>query len=79
MAGAPRFKHKGKVILFDLSEDGDVSITQAIEGEQVKIFFIYQFYLIFCISLKPYLGVLTTKQLFSSLYCLFLDWLLFWQ
>lgn len=38
VAGAPRFKHKGKVILFDLSPDGDVSITQAIEGEQVEIF-----------------------------------------
>lgn len=38
VAGAPRFKHKGKVILFDLSLDGDVSITQAIEGEQVEIF-----------------------------------------
>lgn len=38
VAGAPRFKHKGKVILFDLSLDGDVNITQAIEGEQVEIF-----------------------------------------
>lgn len=38
VAGAPRFKHKGKVILFDLSLDGDLSITQAIEGEQVEIF-----------------------------------------
>lgn len=35
MAGAPRFKHKGKVILFELSNDGDVSIAQALNGEQV--------------------------------------------
>lgn len=39
VAGAPRFKHKGKVILFDLSLDGDVNITQAIEGEQVQLFY----------------------------------------
>ena len=35
MAGAPRFKHKGKVILFELSDDGDVDIAQALNGEQV--------------------------------------------
>lgn len=35
VAGAPRFKHKGKVILFDLTHDGDVIITQALNGEQV--------------------------------------------
>lgn len=35
VAGAPRFKHKGKVILFELSNDGDVSIAQALNGEQV--------------------------------------------
>ncbi|XP_058270253.1 integrin alpha-10 isoform X1 [Hemibagrus wyckioides] len=39
VAGAPRFKHKGKVILFDLSLDGDLSITQAIEGEQIGSYF----------------------------------------
>ncbi|KAB5586999.1 hypothetical protein PHYPO_G00007920 [Pangasianodon hypophthalmus] len=39
VAGAPRFKHKGKVILFDLSPDGDVNITQAIEGEQIGSYF----------------------------------------
>ncbi|KAF5904486.1 integrin alpha-10, partial [Clarias magur] len=39
VAGAPRFKHKGKVILFDLSLDGDVNITQAIEGEQIGSYF----------------------------------------
>lgn len=36
IAGAPRFRHKGKVILFDLTDDGDVNIFQALNGEQVK-------------------------------------------
>ncbi|XP_062848580.1 integrin alpha-10 [Trichomycterus rosablanca] len=39
VAGAPRFKHKGKVILFDMSPDGDVTITQAIEGQQIGSYF----------------------------------------
>ncbi|XP_076826949.1 integrin alpha-10 [Brachyhypopomus gauderio] len=39
VAGAPRFKHKGKVILFDLSPDGDVTITQALTGEQIGSYF----------------------------------------
>uniref|UniRef100_A0A4W4FSA9 VWFA domain-containing protein n=1 Tax=Electrophorus electricus TaxID=8005 RepID=A0A4W4FSA9_ELEEL len=39
VAGAPRFKHKGKVILFDLSPDGDVTITQALAGEQIGSYF----------------------------------------
>lgn len=37
VAGAPRFKHKGKVILFELSDEGDVNIVQALNGEQVKL------------------------------------------
>lgn len=36
VAGAPRFKHKGKVILFELSDEGDVNIVQALNGEQVQ-------------------------------------------
>lgn len=36
VAGAPRFKHKGKVILFELSNEGDVNIVQALNGEQVN-------------------------------------------
>lgn len=36
VAGAPRFKHKGKVIVFELSDEGDVNIVQALNGEQVK-------------------------------------------
>ncbi|XP_066539423.1 integrin alpha-10 isoform X2 [Hoplias malabaricus] len=39
VAGAPRFKHKGKVILFDLSQFGDVTITQALNGEQIGSYF----------------------------------------
>lgn len=39
VAGAPRFKHKGKVILFELSDEGDVNIVQALNGEQVQLWF----------------------------------------
>lgn len=36
VAGAPRFKHKGKVILFEFTDDSGVNIVQAMNGEQVK-------------------------------------------
>ncbi|KAM3872676.1 integrin alpha-10 [Diretmus argenteus] len=39
VAGAPRFKHKGKVILFELSNDGDVNIVQALNGEQIGSYY----------------------------------------
>ncbi|XP_030640561.1 integrin alpha-10 [Chanos chanos] len=39
VAGAPRFKHKGKVILFDLTPDNDVIITQALNGEQIGSYY----------------------------------------
>ncbi|XP_041961931.1 integrin alpha-10 [Alosa sapidissima] len=39
VAGAPRFKHKGKVILFDLSSTGDVTISQALNGEQIGSYY----------------------------------------
>uniref|UniRef100_A0A671WII0 Integrin subunit alpha 10 n=1 Tax=Sparus aurata TaxID=8175 RepID=A0A671WII0_SPAAU len=39
LAGAPRFKHKGKVILFELSDEGDVSIVQALNGEQIGSYY----------------------------------------
>ncbi|KAI1885909.1 hypothetical protein AGOR_G00208610 [Albula goreensis] len=39
IAGAPRFKHKGKVILFDLKSNGDVIISQALNGEQIGSYF----------------------------------------
>lgn len=47
VAGAPRFKHKGKVILFELSDDGDVSIAQALNGEQVMFLFLSLFLFFF--------------------------------
>ncbi|KAM4600888.1 integrin alpha-10 isoform 1-T1 [Polymixia lowei] len=39
VAGAPRFKHKGKVVLFELSNDGDVNIVQALNGEQIGSYY----------------------------------------
>ncbi|KAM8869465.1 integrin alpha-10 isoform 2-T2 [Spinachia spinachia] len=39
VAGAPRFKHKGKVILFELSSEGDVDIAQALNGEQIGSYY----------------------------------------
>uniref|UniRef100_A0A3Q4AL80 VWFA domain-containing protein n=1 Tax=Mola mola TaxID=94237 RepID=A0A3Q4AL80_MOLML len=39
VAGAPRFKHKGKVILFELSDEGDVNIVQALNGEQIGSYY----------------------------------------
>lgn len=36
VAGAPRFQHKGKVILFEMSSRGSVAISQALTGEQVS-------------------------------------------
>ncbi|KAM4736482.1 integrin alpha-10 [Anableps anableps] len=39
VAGAPRFKHKGKVILFELHENGYVDIVQALNGEQIGSYY----------------------------------------
>ncbi|XP_074837530.1 integrin alpha-10 [Carettochelys insculpta] len=39
VAGAPRFKHKGKVILFEMSNRGHVVISQALTGEQIGSYF----------------------------------------
>ncbi|KAM7383419.1 hypothetical protein PAMP_003075 [Pampus punctatissimus] len=39
VAGAPRFKHKGKIILFELSNNGDVNIVQALNGEQIGSYY----------------------------------------
>uniref|UniRef100_A0A8C5WCN7 Integrin subunit alpha 10 n=1 Tax=Leptobrachium leishanense TaxID=445787 RepID=A0A8C5WCN7_9ANUR len=39
VAGAPRFKHKGKVILFEMFRDGSISIVQALVGEQIGSYF----------------------------------------
>ncbi|CAN2391912.1 Integrin alpha, partial [Pristimantis euphronides] len=39
IAGAPRFKHKGKVILFEMSKKGNVTISQSLMGEQIGSYF----------------------------------------
>ncbi|XP_061462877.1 integrin alpha-10 isoform X2 [Rhineura floridana] len=39
VAGAPRFKHKGKVILFEMSSNGSVTISQALTGDQIGSYF----------------------------------------
>ncbi|XP_059574021.1 integrin alpha-10 [Alligator mississippiensis] len=39
VAGAPRFQHKGKVILFEMSSRGSVAISQALTGEQIGSYF----------------------------------------
>ncbi|NXG39834.1 ITA10 protein, partial [Dromaius novaehollandiae] len=39
VAGAPRFQHKGKVILFELGAAGDVAVAQALQGEQIGSYF----------------------------------------
>ncbi|KAF3691974.1 Integrin alpha-10 Precursor [Channa argus] len=39
VAGAPRFKHKGKVILFELTNEGNVNIVQALNGEQIGSYY----------------------------------------
>ncbi|XP_072404994.1 integrin alpha-10-like isoform X1 [Chiloscyllium punctatum] len=39
VAGAPRFKHKGKVIFFNLDKGGNLTIHQALIGEQIGSYF----------------------------------------
>ncbi|NXQ43506.1 ITA10 protein, partial [Catharus fuscescens] len=39
VAGAPRFQHKGKVILFQLDPMGTVTVAQALMGEQIGSYF----------------------------------------
>ncbi|XP_069796701.1 integrin alpha-10 [Narcine bancroftii] len=39
VAGAPRFKHKGKVILFNMDRGGNVTIHQSLIGEQIGSYF----------------------------------------
>lgn len=36
VAGAPRFQHKGKVVLFQLDPTGAVTVAQELMGEQVR-------------------------------------------
>ncbi|XP_059498918.1 integrin alpha-10 isoform X3 [Stegostoma tigrinum] len=39
VAGAPRFKHKGKVILFNLDKVGNLTVHQSLIGEQIGSYF----------------------------------------
>ncbi|NXH18870.1 ITA10 protein, partial [Bucco capensis] len=39
VAGAPRFQHKGKVILFHMTTTGNVTVTQELTGEQIGSYF----------------------------------------
>ncbi|NWU57170.1 ITA10 protein, partial [Dromas ardeola] len=39
VAGAPRFQHKGKVILFEMDTTGTVTVAQALTGEQIGSYF----------------------------------------
>ncbi|NWV01306.1 ITA10 protein, partial [Upupa epops] len=39
VAGAPRFQHKGKVILFEMDPMGAVTVAQSLTGEQIGSYF----------------------------------------
>ncbi|NXJ56028.1 ITA10 protein, partial [Spizaetus tyrannus] len=39
VAGAPRFQHKGKVILFEMGTTGTMTVAQALTGEQIGSYF----------------------------------------
>ncbi|XP_045139644.1 integrin alpha-10 [Echinops telfairi] len=39
ISGAPRFKHRGKVIAFQLQKDGAVRVAQSLQGEQIGSYF----------------------------------------
>ncbi|XP_059727416.1 LOW QUALITY PROTEIN: integrin alpha-10 [Haemorhous mexicanus] len=39
VAGAPRFQHKGKVVLFQLDPAGTVTVAQALVGDQIGSYF----------------------------------------
>ncbi|NWS47332.1 ITA10 protein, partial [Probosciger aterrimus] len=39
VAGAPRFQHKGKVVLFHMDTTGAVTVAQALTGEQIGSYF----------------------------------------
>lgn len=87
VAGAPRFKHKGKVILFELSNDGDVNIVQALNGEQVTLSArASHFHFVHVLERKtagiPCQG-LTRRLPLLAVTCnymfLLADWILLWQ
>ncbi|XP_036894969.1 integrin alpha-10 isoform X2 [Sturnira hondurensis] len=39
LSGAPRFRHRGKVIAFQLKKDGAMKVTQSLQGEQIGSYF----------------------------------------
>ncbi|KAF6074753.1 integrin subunit alpha 10 [Phyllostomus discolor] len=39
LSGAPRFRHRGKVIAFQLKKDGAVKVAQSLQGEQIGSYF----------------------------------------
>ncbi|XP_055459790.1 integrin alpha-10 [Psammomys obesus] len=39
LSGAPRFRHRGKVIAFQLKRDGVVRVAQSLQGEQIGSYF----------------------------------------
>ncbi|XP_004480551.1 integrin alpha-10 isoform X2 [Dasypus novemcinctus] len=39
LSGAPRFRHRGKVIAFQLKKDGTVRVAQSLQGEQIGSYF----------------------------------------
>ncbi|XP_043431998.1 integrin alpha-10 isoform X2 [Prionailurus bengalensis] len=39
LSGAPRFRHRGKVIAFQLKRDGAVRVAQSLQGEQIGSYF----------------------------------------
>ncbi|XP_042537185.1 integrin alpha-10 isoform X3 [Dipodomys spectabilis] len=39
LSGAPRFRHRGKVIAFQLKKDGAVRVFQSLQGEQIGSYF----------------------------------------
>ncbi|XP_057649391.1 integrin alpha-10 [Chionomys nivalis] len=39
LSGAPRFRHRGKVIAFQLKNDGSLRVTQSLQGDQIGSYF----------------------------------------
>nr|XP_044994242.1 integrin alpha-10 isoform X3 [Jaculus jaculus] len=39
LSGAPRFRHRGKVIAFQLKKDGAVKVAQSLQGDQIGSYF----------------------------------------
>ncbi|XP_028645642.1 integrin alpha-10 isoform X1 [Grammomys surdaster] len=39
LSGAPRFRHRGKVIAFQLKKDGVVRVAQSLQGDQIGSYF----------------------------------------